>query len=179
MAGVSVKVDAEGVRKLLNRALDSTHNLSMPMRLIGALLVKSTQDNFQAGTAPDGTPWPPSARARKEGGKTLIKTGRLLASVNYQATAQSVEVGSNAIYAAIHQLGGEIKRKPGVLAHRGPKDNRFLSRKKAMLRARAVRVSFHGAYVITMPARPYLGVKEKDWGKIRDILLAEILGGGK
>lgn len=179
MAGVSVKVDSSAIQALMGGVLAVTRDLSKPMREIGALLVKSAQDNFQASTGPDGTAWTPSARARKEGGKTLIKTGRLLASVNFQAGPQSVEVGSNAVYAAIHQLGGEIKRKAGVLAHRGPKDNRFLSHKKALLRARAVRVTFHGAYVITMPARPYLGFKDKDWGKIRDILLAQILGGGK
>ncbi len=40
----------------------------------------------------------------------LIKRGRLMKSVNYQASKSGVRVGSNVVYAAIHQFGGQAGR---------------------------------------------------------------------
>jgi phage virion morphogenesis protein len=82
---------------------------------IGMSLVVSTQRRFEEGKAPDGSPWPPSVRALAEGGKTLIDTARLMQSQTYEASYSGVAVGTNVIYAAIHQLGGEIHRGSHVI----------------------------------------------------------------
>lgn len=78
---------------------------------IGNELVTSVSHRFETGTAPDGSRWPESLRARLTGGQTLIKSGRLrdsIAETGPQLTARSVEVGTNVVYAAIHQFGGII-----------------------------------------------------------------------
>ena len=78
---------------------------------IGNELVTSVSRRFETGTAPDGSRWPESLRARLTGGQTLIKSGRLrdsIAETGPQLTARSVEVGTNVVYAAIHQFGGII-----------------------------------------------------------------------
>lgn len=82
---------------------------------IGNELVTSVSRRFETGTAPDGSRWPESLRARLTGGQTLIKSGRLrdsIAETGPQLTARSVEVGTNVVYAAIHQFGGTIPARP-------------------------------------------------------------------
>lgn len=49
-----------------------------------------------------------------KGRHTLIKTGRLMKSINYQASKDRVRVGSNVVYAAIHQFGGQAGRRRKV-----------------------------------------------------------------
>jgi len=42
--------------------------------------------------------------------KTLIDTGRLMNSITYKAHSDKVEIGTNVVYGAIHQLGGKAGR---------------------------------------------------------------------
>ena len=78
---------------------------------IGASLVVSTQMRFERGEGPDGNPWPPSLRAIVEGGQTLVDTARLKGSISHEASDTGVAVGTNVLYAAIHQFGGTITRQ--------------------------------------------------------------------
>src|SRR5690606_18275189 len=80
---------------------------------VGAALSTSTQLRFERGQAPGGTPWPPSLRARLEGGQTLVKSGRLRDSITYEAGPAAVRVGTNTLYAATHQQGATIAAKAG------------------------------------------------------------------
>lgn len=43
--------------------------------------------------------------------KVLIKEGHLMDSINYHGSKTGVEVGTNKVYAAIHQFGGDAGRK--------------------------------------------------------------------
>ena len=70
--------------------------------------VRSVKENFQQGGRPKK--WKKSARAKK-GGKTLIDTSRLINSITYQSFGDETRVGTNTIYAAIHNFGGTIKAK--------------------------------------------------------------------
>ena len=82
--------------------------------------------------------------AREENRKTLIKTGRLRDSYTREVGHDSVEVGSNAKYAAIHHFGGVIRAK----------------------NAKALRFRIGESFVmkkaVTMPARPALGLNGED-----------------
>lgn len=78
---------------------------------MGAMLVVSTQDRFEREEDPDGNPWPASIRVLVEGGKTLSDTRRLVNSMTHEASDEGVAVGTNVIYAAIHQTGGTISAK--------------------------------------------------------------------
>ncbi len=115
---------------------------------IGSYLESSTQQRFIDEAGPDGKPWKQSLRAKDDEGQTLRDTGRLFGSITNNATENQVEVGSNVIYARIHQLGGVIK----------PKHKKYLSFVK------------NGARVflkkVTIPARPYLGINDSDERKI-------------
>lgn len=94
---------------------------------MGEAVVEATERHFQQEQGPDG-PWPVSGAAflrsftkkkdgqgnwqtKRKAGKTLTRTGRLARSINYKATAERVAVGTNLVYAAIHQYGGETGAK--------------------------------------------------------------------
>lgn len=133
-------------------------DLRPALRAIGRASVAQTRRRFLAGRAPDGSAWKPGYKTR---GKTLIGKGLLLRSITAtEPTATSVDVGSNRIYAGVHQRGAVIKAKTaGGL--------RF-------------RVGGNGGWVIrrqvTIPARPYLGASEQDRVEFREILTRYLAG---
>lgn len=68
-------------------------DVSPLMRDVARAMETSVLLNFTQQRQPDGIPWLPSKRAQKDGGKTLIDTGKLLASVTAQSGADFAEVG--------------------------------------------------------------------------------------
>ncbi len=116
MAGVQLKLDMDaddafaGFKRLVALGVDPSQELN----LIGAALEDSTLERFETNIAPDGTPWPPSARAQAQHGQTLVDTSRLRDSIGYEVTAEELTLGSNVIYAAIHQGGGKAGRNLAV-----------------------------------------------------------------
>lgn len=183
MAGASIAITVEdaAVRQGLQQLAAHLADLSPAMDEIGAAMVSSTLLRFQSGTAPGGAAWAPSARARKEGGQTLVESSRLRGSITHSADADSVEIGTNVIYAAIHQFGGQIQkhahsapiyRRQADVADGGPA--RFVKRSKADF------MTWHEVkdHTIDIPARPFLGVDVGDEAEIAAILrrrIAEIL----
>lgn len=114
------------------------------MRNIGAALESSTLQRFEDERGPDGKRWKPSHRARTQGGQTLTDSARLKTSITHRATRDQVEVGTNVIYAGIHQLGGTIRAKGGRLKFNIPG------------------LGFRSPMEVVMPARPFLGVDGDD-----------------
>jgi phage virion morphogenesis protein len=111
---------------------------------IGAYMETSTDLNFERERAPDGQRWVPSLRAKEEGGKTLTNTARLRQSMTHNASDDQVEVGTNVIYAGVHQGGATIRGKNGPLKFKLPG------------------LGFRSAKQVTIPARPFLGVSADD-----------------
>lgn len=113
MSGVRILVDVDD--RVVRDKLRELGRLAIPRRTwnqIGQILVTSTVDRFERGVGPDGVPWRPSARASREGGVTLVDTARLRGSIAHRASADGVEVGTNVVYAAIHQFGSRAGGKP-------------------------------------------------------------------
>lgn len=144
--------------------------------------------NFQERRAPDGTPWkdvsPAYARWKsKKGyspGNILILRGRLMQSIHADPAADSVTIGTNVVYAAIHQFGGSINvgGRSQTLAHDA--SGKFMSRKQAGRRkSGSTRVSFAtiGEHAVDMPARPFLGAREDDWRRVAVALQKYIITG--
>lgn len=96
-----------GFDRALANASRKLSNTKPLMASIGEALVSSTIKRFVAETAPDGKKWKKSKRAASENGATLTDTGRLRKSIDFAATPAKVMVGSNAVYARIHQMGGK------------------------------------------------------------------------
>lgn len=117
MVGVAIRVEVPNLGKVsarLQKLLSRLGDLTPVMDEIGAHLAQTTAERFESGTGPDGKKWKPSIRAQAQGGLTLVDSGRLRDSITWRAGRDSVEIGSNLIYAAIHQMGGEAGRNHSV-----------------------------------------------------------------
>lgn len=112
MTGVSIEVtlDDRDLRAALAGLVDAARDMAPAMDEIGSMLVASTLNRFERGVGPDGIEWPPSLRALEQSGQTLVDSGRLMGSITHVPGPDSVEVGTNVIYGAIHQLGGKAGR---------------------------------------------------------------------
>jgi len=203
MSGVAIKVIHEDreVRQLFRGIVGHLGNMKPGMEIVGQIVRGSVIKNFEV----EGRPrWQKSLRAIRTGGITLTRTRRLAKSVNYKATSVAVEIGSNVIYARIHQLGGEINppardrilhfRRNTVdlfanqdLANRHvhmPNGRTLHFRRNAGAGFSKPRKAHFGmkvagkAYVIHMPQRQFLMIQDEDWAEIRTALEAFILTGG-
>lgn len=162
---IKIRVDDKPVQQALADAAQKMRDLSPVMKLIGEYMLKSTEMRFRnQGPAPDGTPWAPlkaSTLARKKHHKILTESGHLRGSIRYQLFGlSSVAIGTNRVYAAIHQFGGKT-----------PARTILPVRKKALFwpgAAYPVKSVRHPGSVI--PSRPFLGVSAKDSEQIVDII---------
>lgn len=165
-AGITVDLSArEGALAALAGIAARLDHAATMFEDIGASLVTSTKRRFEDGRGPDGNPWPPSLRARLTGGKTLIESDRLWKSLTHNASDAGVEVGTNVIYAAVHQFGHTFARGARQQtiyrkydARKDELSARFVKKSKATY-AEDVSVPAHA---IKMPARPFLGLDDHD-----------------
>lgn len=169
MAGLSFSVDLDDRRaRAVLDAWDTGGDLYDLLDPIGAALVGTVLDRFEKGVGPDGRAWPKSRRAVQEGGQTLVDRGRLRDSVTHAATASEVEIGTNVIYAAIHQLGGVIRAKNG----------KGLAFKVPGFAAEGGGEHLVIVESVTMPPRPFLpldGLAPEDEDAINDMVDAWIM----
>jgi phage virion morphogenesis protein len=161
-ARITVEIHDAPIRGYLNQlrfALSRPEELTEP---IGVRLRDNTQDRFASERAPDGTPWQrlnPLYDEIKRGpgilrGPNWSRSG-LNNSITHEARGCEVVVGSNKVYAAIHQFGGTIRpKKPGGLL---------------MLRTAGGAI-WGAAKDVTIPARPFLGLSEDDRRDVLDII---------
>ena len=156
--GVRIELKADAALAALARAYRQADNPRGLFDNIGMSLVVSTQARFDRGAGPDGSPWPPSLRAIAESGKTLIDSARLMQSITFEATDTGVAVGTNVIYAAVHQFGATIRP----------------------VKADKLRFRIGDRYVatdeVTIPARPFLGLDDDDEREIEAIAGDWLLG---
>jgi len=89
------------------------------LKRVGEQLRTETDMNFQRGGLEGEPKWPahkPATiqskvrRGLKPPYRKLVETGRLRQSITVKASRDSVSVGSNLIYARIHNLGGKAGR---------------------------------------------------------------------
>jgi phage virion morphogenesis protein len=112
MAGTHLQVDTRGIERLARRIgkLASAQRGEL-LDAIGFEVENQTRRRISdEKRAPDGTPWPdwsPRYAQTRHGGHSLLQgEDDLLDSIQYLVRGDQVEVGSNLVYAAIHQFGG-------------------------------------------------------------------------
>jgi len=186
MAGTRLIIDqAELDRQNAFMADQAARDPSGLMPRLGEYLQGSTQARFKTQTAPDGTPWAPlkqryARRKRYNKDKVLTLRGYLRSYIHYQVTGgDSVEVGSNQKYAAIHQFGGEIdmpERQATVRYRSVAGKVLFAGKKHKRATERAVTVPVH---FVKIPARPFLGLSAEDDREISRIIRDWLASGGK
>jgi len=165
MAGASITITTEGdhaALAALRRAQKSLRDPTDLMRDIATSLRTSTQRRFEEEAAPDGTPWDERVSGGEHG--LLRKSIRLYRSLTRAFDRDSAVVGTNVVYAAIHQFGGEIQRpaRQQAIHRKAGRDGKPAG--KFVKRGRGVATQHHvAAHIAAIPARPYLGLGERDY----------------
>lgn len=158
MTGATIHVTLQdtGIRRALAAAHASGRDMAPLMRAIGAGLADNTRDRFNAEQDPAGNAWKPLRdfyAPLKKGPGILRESGMrdgLQGSITFEANADEVSVGSNKIYAGVHQFGAVIRPV----------------RAKALVFPTAF--GLVRARQVTIPARPYLGISAADEETILD-----------
>lgn len=153
---INVELKDEDVQRALQQAARALTDMTPLMQELGEMLVESTKARFPKGVGPDGETWAPKSqvtidayrRREAKGQNTHLDfrplfgpSGMLFSQIHYEATADSIEIGSNMIYAAVMQFGAA----KGAFG----KDSRG-----------------HSIPWGNIPARPFLGISATDRGNI-------------
>ncbi|WP_353429499.1 phage virion morphogenesis protein [Paracoccus denitrificans] len=162
MAGVSYRfaLDDLVVLSALDRTAAAEEDLFPLMDAIGRVLVNGAVERITVTNVdPDGVPWPQSFRAEVFGGPTLHASGRLARSITSAPESREVTVGSNLVYAAVHQEGAIIRAKTA-------KGLFFM-----LADGEEVVVG-----EVTVPRRPYLGISTAEREDIGDLTVSHFTG---
>ncbi len=110
---IDIDIDDQAVRRTLRRLEAAGADLTPALEDIGEALLLSTEQRFSDQVDPDGRPWKPLSpkyRRRKKHPKILTETTNLRGRIVWQLVPGGVEVGTDVVYAAIHQFGGRAGR---------------------------------------------------------------------
>lgn len=108
---IEIKLDNKEVESRLLDWVKRSENLRPLMKNIAGIMADSTEENFKEEGRPkwkDLSEKTKTAR-RKTGhypGQILQVSGQLAMSITTQYDNESAVIGSNKVYAAIHQIGG-------------------------------------------------------------------------
>jgi phage gpG-like protein len=166
---IRFEITDDGLAEGLRRAVRAAEDFTPAMAAIATLMRTEVDDRFDEERGPDAAPWLPSLRARLHGGKTLQNkgvNGGLLGSLLGSATsdATSAVIGTNLVYAAIHQRG--FRGKVPVPAHERTVRQAF---GKPLAKPVRATVKAHDR-AVDLPARPFLGFSAYEQDEIPRIL---------
>jgi len=176
MSGViiAVKINDRKVKALLSRMQRNLGDLTPATKIIGSIIRTSIIRNFEKSGRPGK--WKKHSRLtekrRGKGAKILMAqglAGGLAASINYQAGKNSVKIGTNKIYGAVHQFGAKKGSFGSVTAN--IKEH---LRKGTKVKGHTRKMKLPWGDI---PARPFLMVQDEDWTEIRAALSDYITGG--
>lgn len=174
MSGVAitVSINDKEIKELLSRIQNNLVDPTPIMKIIGSTVRASIIRNFEKGGRPQK--WKKHSslteKRRGAGAKVLMAqgfAGGLAGSINYSAKKDSVKIGTNKIYGAVHQFGAK-KGSFGIVA----------ANIKAHLR-KGIKVKAHTRKMKlpwgNIPARPFLMVQNEDWSEIKDAVNTYLL----
>lgn len=164
---IEIKIDDQHLVSTLNQLAANVADLSPIMRAVAGIMHHAVMENFDKSGRPAWAPLKPATLAAKKkqgyGEKTLIRRGTLRSSITQNSDRTSAVVGTNLVYAAIHQFGGNI----GIPARSqqayfkqnkdGSVGNLFVRKGQSNFAQWHTR----GAHTIGIPARPFLKLTER------------------
>lgn len=108
---IEIKLDNKAVEEALLEVAQKASDLRPLMKNIAGIMADSTEENFKVEGRPKWKNLSEKTKtARKKTGhypgQILQVSGQLALSVTTQYDDSSAVIGSNKVYAAIHQLGG-------------------------------------------------------------------------
>lgn len=113
--GLQIDVKDNGAKEVAHALLSASEaDFKDGLQEIGEFMHTMAFDAFEEEQSPEGVPWEQSLRAKLEGGQTLTDNAILKNSLVVNVVGYLVELSSNIVYAAIHQLGGFAGRNKSV-----------------------------------------------------------------
>ncbi|ELS9321426.1 phage virion morphogenesis protein [Salmonella enterica] len=176
MSGVTLTLDyRDAMHVLLGMEQQLRHPEPM-LDKMGEALLDFHRQRFKDQESPSGEAWQELSRRYKKRkkrnkNKILVLDGTLRNTLRWQIRGNEMLFGTDRPYGAIHQFGGtiEIAARSQQAYYRqlrsGRVKNQFVSKRRANYS------EWHtiGAYSITMPARPWLGVSDTEKIRLVDI----------
>ena len=104
MNGITLTIDDTEVRRLLAGMQERGSNLRPALNVAATMMQQAVRNNFAQGGRPKWLP------LKSRDGQPLRDTGRLMNSLTREATQTEARVGTNVVYAAIHNFGGKAGR---------------------------------------------------------------------
>ena len=116
---IEIKLDNKKVEEALLELAQKTYNLRPLMKNIAGIMADSTEENFKEEGRPKWQELSETTKtARKKTGhypgQILQVSGQLALSITTQYDNNSAIIGSNKVYAAIQQLGGNAGKNKKV-----------------------------------------------------------------
>jgi len=113
---IKIKIDDVKLQEILKKLISKVQNLRPLMKNISGIIMDSVEENFEKEGRPDK--WQELAKStikqrKKKGhwpGRILQVRGELASSITSYYDSDSAIVGTNKVYAAIHQFGGDAGR---------------------------------------------------------------------
>lgn len=118
------------------------------MATIAGIMHDEVEENFAQQGRPGWLGLKAPVAKRRQGGMILQDSGQLAASIEQGYDGSSAWVGTNKVYAAIHQLGGQTR--PHIITPRKKKALAFGGRV-------VTKVNHPGSKI---PARPFLSITD-------------------
>jgi phage virion morphogenesis protein len=115
VSGFTVTLDDRELQDALNQLAARVEDLTPVMDALGQVLVTRSDLSFRREETPWGQRWTPLSevtleRRRGTSAQILRDTGRLAASITARASRTQVQVGTNVVYAAVHQFGNPLNQ---------------------------------------------------------------------
>ncbi len=185
--GIELEVNDKEVQQMLGQIAKRIGNPEPALKVIGGIIRTSVVRNFEKGGRPDK--WEKHSKLtearRGKGAPILIKQGfegGLMGSISVKTEKDSVIVGTNKEYAAVHQFGAD-KGSFGTFAVKVKPFERKITQafgKPLKGGAKAVKVGEHTRNVKLpwgdIPARPFMMIQYEDWTEMQ-AMLAEYIEG--
>jgi phage gpG-like protein len=188
---ITVDINSAAVQGALRGLGRAASDLAPVLSGIGDGIVADAQMRFRDSRDPYGQAWlalskRTIAQRRKGSSKPLLDSGRLRDTITPRLVgADAVHVGTNVLYAAIHQFGGVIQHHPQsrLVRLRKRADGRTVFAKNSHKRAITKFGTNTTGWSVRIPARPYLATTERglprEYGEIiRDQLAAHFRSAG-
>lgn len=160
------------VNELLAEIKKKVDDLSPVLKTVGETVRTSIVRNFEKTGRP--AKWKKSHRAKEEGGQTLSDKGRLKNSFTVDVNRDSVRVGTNVVYAAVHHFGAKKGSFGTVAANIKAHVRRSVKTgKESTVKAHTRKMKLPWGDI---PARPFALVQNEDRTEILAMLGEHILG---
>jgi len=171
-----MKIDDSELDVVLGRIIDRCNDKRAALKTIGAIGRESIRTNFMQSGRP--VKWQPSKRSTDQSlpgrdGSILRDTNRLMNSITSSVQKDSVIIGTNVEYAAVHNFGVK-KFSFGTFAARVRSHERVSrsgTRYTVKAHERRVRLPWGD-----IPARPFVLLQDEDITEIEMVMAAHLAG---